>query len=174
LQFSLNSQSNPAFVTTGATRQHMAKIQVIIGSVNGTALQVGAVIAQLLEKLGHDAWINIEPSADDLGRDKDEILLICCSTTGNGELPRNIYPVYLALEDQRVNLQGRRYAVIALGDSGYPRYAQAGMTLEALLYSCGARQVGELYRLDAARIPNTEQPMAAARWALQWSGLLSA
>ncbi|MFK4750951.1 flavodoxin domain-containing protein [Oceanobacter antarcticus] len=152
----------------------MAKIQVIIGSVNGTALQVGAVVAQLLEKLGHHAWINVEPSAADLGRDADEILLICCSTTGNGELPRNIYPVYLALEDQLVNLQGRRYAVIALGDSGYPRYAQAGMTLEALLYGSGASQVSDLYRLDAALIPNAEQPMAAARWALQWSDLLSA
>lgn len=152
----------------------MAKIQVIVGSVNGTALQVGAVVAQLLEKLGHQAWINVEASAADLASDPEEILLVCCSTTGNGELPRNIYPVYLALEDRLVNLQGRQYAVIALGDSGYPRYAQAAMTLEGLLYSHGARQIGEIFRLDAALIPNNEQPREAAHWALQWARQLAA
>ena len=144
----------------------MSKIQIIVGSVNGRAWQSANAAAAILNKLGHQVEVNPEVELADLLRDPEELLLVCCSTTGEGELPRNLYPVYLALDDQRVNLQGRHYGVIALGDSGYTYFAQAGFLMEKVLYQSGGKRIGKVLTLDAKK--ETNQPLAAALWAKDW------
>jgi len=150
----------------------MAKVQIIVGSVDGHAVDVADVVRQLLQFRGHEAWMNIEPRPQHLLQDADEVLLVCTSTTGNGELPRPLYPVFLALDDQALNLRGRRYGIVALGDSSYPRFARAGFTMESALYVAGAKRVGEMCVLDAQKEDNHAK--TAARWANEWSTALSA
>ena len=149
----------------------MAKIQIIVGTVNGTAWQTAHAVARILEHLGHQARVNDEPAYKDL-QDQDEVLLVCCSTTGEGELPSNIYSLFLALDDQVVDLKGRYYGVIALGDSSYSHFAQAGYMMENALYMSGAKRVGDMFILDAKRDNN--HPLAAALWAKEWVGNISA
>jgi len=149
----------------------MAKIQILVGTVNGTAWQSALAVAKVLNHLGHQVRVNSEPKAQDVLQDKDELLLVCCSTTGEGDLPRNIYPLFLALDDQAVDLKGRGYGVIALGDSGYHYFAQAGYRMENALYMSGAKRVGEVCVLDAKRVAN--HPLAAAQWANQWVNLIA-
>lgn len=149
----------------------MPKIQLLVGSVNGTALQTAHAVAHVLNHQGHTVRVNPEPSATSLGADTGEALLVCCSTTGEGELPRNIYPLYLALEDERIDLDGRRYGIIALGDSGYQCFAQAGYMMEEALYRCGGKRIGEVLTLDAKTTAN--HPLAAAQWANGWVELLT-
>ena len=144
----------------------MAKINIIVGSTNGTAWQTAKAVAHILTHQGHQTRVSDEPSAKDLQQDKEEVLLICCSTTGEGELPSNIYPLFLALDDQAINITGRLYGVIALGDSGYNHFAQAGYMMENALYSSGAKRVGDICTLDAKEISN--HPLAAAQWAKEW------
>ncbi|WP_221794513.1 flavodoxin domain-containing protein [Oceanobacter mangrovi] len=144
----------------------MAKIQLIVGTVNGTAWQVGEVVAALLRKLGHDVETNEESVPADLLRDPEEILLVCCATTGDGEVPRNIYPVYAALDNEAVSLKGRQYGVISLGDSGYPRFAHAGLLLEDAFYRSGATRLGEVFTLDAQQ--HDKPALEAAMWAKDW------
>ena len=149
----------------------MAKILILVGSVNGRAEQTANAVAHVLNHQGHTARVNPNPKARDLLQDRDEVLLVCCSTTGEGELPHNIYPLYLALDDQAVNLDGRYYGVIALGDSGYRYFAQAGYTLENAFYNSGAKRIGEICTLDAKNVAN--HPLAAAMWATSWASELS-
>ena len=144
----------------------MAKIQIIVGTVEGTAWKAAQSAAVIMEKLGHQAEVNEETTPQDLLRDANEILLVCCSTTGNGEIPRNIYPVYSALDNERLNLSGRRYGVIALGDRGYPRFAHAGLLLEDAFYRSGARRIGEMLTIDAQ--VEDRPHFAAAIWAKDW------
>ena len=144
----------------------MSKFQVIVGTVNGTAWKVGEIVTTLLQRLGHQAVSNEEAVVGDLVRDPDEILLICCSTTGDGNIPRNIFPVYAALDNEKMVLEGRRYGIISLGDSGFPRFAHAGLLIEDALYRCGARRVGEVFTIDAQTEDNA--PLAAARWVKEW------
>jgi MioC protein len=144
----------------------MAKIQIIVGSVNGRAWQTANAVARLLSHQGHQVRVNDEPSVPDLLQDTEEVLLVCCSTTGEGDLPDYLYPLFYALDTQSVDLQGRRYGVIALGDSGYRHFAQAGYLLENALYSSGAKRIGEMCVLDARRVDN--HPLAAALWANEW------
>lgn len=144
----------------------MAKIHILVGTVNGTAEKTANAVAHVLNHQGHQVRVNHNPKAQDLLQDLDEVLLVCCSTTGEGELPNNIYPLYIALDDRAVNLEGRYYGVIALGDSGYRHFAQAGYTLENALYNSGAKRVGDICALDAKSVSN--HPLAAAMWANTW------
>jgi MioC protein len=150
----------------------MAKIQILVGTVNGTAWQSAQAIAHVLNHQGHEVRVNDEPRPEDLQGDQEEVLLVCCSTTGEGELPRNIYPLFIALDDHAVDLDGRHYGVIALGDSGYPYFAQAGYIMENALYTAGAKRVGDICTLDAKRVAN--HPLAAAQWANEWVSALPA
>ncbi|GGB91970.1 flavodoxin [Marinobacterium zhoushanense] len=145
----------------------MAKVQILVGTTNGKALQIAKVLGALLERLGHVARLNETPQAADLVQDLEEVLLICCSTTGDGELPRSLYPLYLALEDRSIDMRDRAFAVVALGDSRYRQFAQAGYMMENAFYLSGAKRIGEIFTLDAAHVAN--QPMAAAQWAQAWA-----
>ena len=144
----------------------MTKIQLITGTVNGNAWRAAETVAALLRKLGHQAEVNEETAAPDLTRDAQEILLICTSTTGDGELPRNLFPAYSALDNETVDLRGRRYGVIALGDRAYPRFAHAGLLMEDALYRAGAKRIGDVLMIDAQVTENA--PLAAALWARDW------
>lgn len=144
----------------------MAKIQIIVGTVNGRAWQTANAVAHVLNHQGHQVRVNDDPSVPDLLQDKEEVLLVCCSTTGEGELPDYLYPLFYALDNQTLDLKGRHYGVIALGDSGYRHFAQAGYMLENALYIAGAKRIGEMCVLDARRVEN--HPLAAAQWANEW------
>lgn len=144
----------------------MARIQILVGSENGTAWRSAKAIEHVLNHQGHEVHCNDEPKHEDLARGDDEVLLVCCSTTGDGELPRNIHPLFLALDDGAVELRGRYYGVIALGDSGYRQFAQAGFMLENALYMAGAKRLGDVCTLDARKTAN--QPLAAVQWANEW------
>ncbi|GAB1257760.1 flavodoxin [Aurantivibrio plasticivorans] len=144
----------------------MATIQIIVGTVEGNAWKAAQAASAILEKLGHQTQVNEETTPHDLTRDKDELLLVCCSTTGDGEVPRNIYPVYSALNNEVLDLSGRHYGIIALGDSGFPRFAHAGMLIEDALYRSGAKPIGKLLRIDA-QVDDRPQ-LTAAMWAKDW------
>jgi MioC protein len=146
----------------------MAKFLIIVGTTKGNALAAAKGAGAILTKLGHSIEITLEPNTKDLIRDSSEILLACCSTTGKGELPENLYPVYLALENQHVDLHNRYYGVIALGDSYFPpsQFATGGISFENSLYICGAKRIGDIGFLDAQQAEN--YPLAAALWTQEW------
>lgn len=144
----------------------MAKIQILVGSVNGTAWKTAQAIAHVLNHQGHNVRVNDEPQPQDLLQDSDEAILVCCSTTGQGELPSELHPLYYALDDQAVDLNDRYYGVIALGDSGYTCFAQAGFLMESALYQSGAKRIGEIFTMDARKVSN--HPLTAAQWANEW------
>jgi MioC protein len=143
----------------------MAQIQIIVGTVMGTALEVAEAVAATLEGCGHGVSVDAAYQADHLGSD-DEVLLICTSNTGMGDLPANITPFYAHLLSAPPNLAGRRYGVINLGDSSYPNFAQAGQTLDEALADIGAVRVGKPLVLDA--ILTTDHADEACAWAMQW------
>lgn len=149
----------------------MAKIQILTGSVGGRALQTAKAVAEVLNDQGHDVTVNSEPTPDDLLKDPDEALLVCCSTTGNGELPPNIFPVFRALDDESVNLVNRVYGVIALGDSSHRHFANAGIAMEKALSMSGAKRVGDICTLDASKVD--DHSLAAVEWARGWVAKLA-
>jgi len=148
----------------------MASIQILIGSVYGGAEQIAEIAATRLRELGHEANLNTYARPEDLVRNPDEILLLCHSNTGAGDLPDNIQPIYLHLTRDYPRIAGKRYGVINLGDSSYNTFNEAGRMLDAAFADLGAIRVGEPLVLDACSGDNPEA--LTLDWVNSWAQLL--
>lgn len=145
-------------------------IHIVVGSVMGTALNVANSVAEVLTTLGHAVRISPAFTGQDLYLSDDEVVLVCTSNTGMGDLPENILPLYALLTQTPPNIAGRQYGLINLGDSSYPNFAQAGSTLDEAFADIGAQRVGSPCVLDAIYVDEPEDE--AADWAREWAQLL--
>ncbi len=148
----------------------MSKIQIFIGSVYGGAEQVAEILSDELGKLGHEVSLNTYARAEDLARDPNEIILLCHSNTGSGELPDNIQPLYLHLTRDYPRIAGRRYGVVNLGDSCYTTFNEGGRMLDAAFEDLGAQRIGEPLVLDASS--GDDAATLARDWVQDWAKLL--
>ncbi len=145
----------------------MASIQILIGSVYGRAEQIAEVAAARLRELGHEVSLNTYARPQDLVRNSEEILLLCHSNTGAGELPDNIQPIYLHLTRDYPRIASKRYGVINLGDSSYSTFNEAGRMLDAAFADLGAVRIGEPLVLDAC---SGDSPEALTlEWVNTWA-----
>lgn len=148
----------------------MASIQILIGSMYGGAEQVAEIAAVQLREHGHEVTLNTYARPEDLMRTADEILLLCHSNTGSGELPDNIQPIYLHLCRDYPRIAGKRYGVINLGDSSYSTFNDAGRILDAAFADLGAVRIGEPLVLDACS--GDDAGAMTREWANQWANIL--
>ena len=89
----------------------MAAIRILTGSVYGGALLTARRIKQELEPEGHTVTVLENPTLADIS-DNHDALLVCTSTTGQGEVPANLLPFYLDLREQLPQQSGRPFGVI--------------------------------------------------------------
>ena len=144
----------------------VANIAIITGTVYGGAQLVADEIQSALENLDHTVSVWEEPSVNDLEEDTLDLLLVCTSTTGAGELPDDIAPFYTALVDTPPRITTLKYAVIALGDSSYgDTYCGAGLSVDNALQEAGAIQVEAPLQLDAMETVTPEDD--AVPWAME-------
>ncbi|MEQ9545424.1 MAG: flavodoxin [Marinobacter sp.] len=144
----------------------MTAIRILVGSVYGGALMTARAIKKDLEPEGHTVTILENPALSDI-TDNNDALLVCTSTTGQGEVPPNLLPFYLALREQLPQQPGRPFGVIVLGDSSYgDTFCGAGELLEEALYETAARKVGDSLRIDA--LETTEPELEALPWTREW------
>lgn len=127
----------------------MAAIQIIVGSVMGTAQGVAEYLERTLGGI-HDVRINNSASCDDLAHNSNELFIFCTSNTGSGDLPENIAPLCHALRTTPPNIARCQYGLINLGDSAYPTFGEAGHTLDGALQNAGAQRLHEMLTIDAS------------------------
>ena len=142
-------------------------ITILIGTITGTAEIVAEDVTPVLE----DAGFEVETmDMDGLKPDAlsaSEIVLICTSTYGQGDVPDNAMALYEALDLYQPDLSGLRYGVIGLGDSTYAdTYNQGGSRFDNLLRKLGAERVGEVMRHNASSDELPEE--AGVAWARDW------
>ncbi|MDF0749300.1 flavodoxin [Marinobacter sp. 71-i] len=144
----------------------MASIRILVGSVYGGALLTARTLKKTLEQEGHRITVLEEPTLEEVS-ENDEPVLICTSTTGQGELPPNLLPFYLQLREQLPQQPGRAFGVIVLGDSSYgDTFCGAGGLMEEAFYETSARKVGETLRIDA--LETAEPELEAIPWVREW------
>lgn len=144
----------------------MKSIRILVGSVYGGALLTARAIKKELEGEGYHVTVLENPALDDITSNNDP-LLVCTSTTGQGELPANLLPFYLALRDQLPQQPGRPFGIIVLGDSSYgDTFCGAGDLIEEALYESAARKVGDTLRIDA--METMEPEVEAVPWVRSW------
>ena len=144
----------------------MADIRILVGSVYGGALMTARAIKQALDAEGYSVSVLENPVLDDITSDTAP-LLVCTSTTGQGEVPGNLLPFYVALREQLPQQPGRPFGVIVLGDSSYgDTFCGAGDLMEEALYETSARKVGGTLCIDA--LETLEPENEALPWVRDW------
>lgn len=127
------------------------KIGVFVGTVYGGAEEVAEAAVEKLVASGHDAQLYPEPQFDDFIRYRGNVVLVVTSTTGEGEIPDNLMPLYLALNEQFPQMPELNYGVIALGDLSYgeERFCGGERQVDELLQQLQAKPLIPILRVDA-------------------------
>ena len=150
------------------------KVAILSGSVYGTAEEVARHAERLLQAAGLEAWHKPNLSLEELLAFGPEAFLTVTSTTGMGELPDNLMPLYSTIRDTLpAAWRGLPGAVIALGDSSYgDTYCGGGEQMRELFAELGVREVQPMLRLDASE---TVTPEADAEpWLAELASALNA
>jgi methionine synthase reductase len=84
---------------------------------------------------------------------EEDLVVIVCSTTGQGDAPDNAIRFWKALRslpDGSAALKGLRWSLLALGDTNYQNFAAMGLAIAAKLRGLGAVEVYPSEAVDAA------------------------
>ena len=146
----------------------MADIGIFVGTMYGNALLVAEEAEAILSGLGHKAKVFEDPEVQDWEPYSGKYVLVVTSTTGQGDLPDSIVPLYEGMKD--MYQPHLRYGIIALGDSTYANFCGGGKTFDALLQEQGARCIGDMLMIDASEDPEPES--VSNPWVEQWASLL--
>ncbi|WP_434569774.1 flavodoxin [Pseudomonas sp. Z3-8] len=128
------------------------KVAILSGSVYGTAEEVARHAAKLLDDAGFQTFHNPRATLADIQAFGPQALLAITSTTGMGELPDNLMPLYSTIRDQLpASFCGLPGAVIGLGDASYgDTFCGGGEQMRELFAELGVHEVLAMLRLDAS------------------------
>lgn len=148
----------------------MAQVGIFVGTVYGNSLLVAEEAENILKEQGHEVKLFEEGSLEAWQFYRQHYALVITSTTGQGDLPDSLAPLFTAIRDQIGYQPELQYGLIALGDSSYDNFCGAGRAFDALLQEQGATRVGEVLEIDAMEQPEPE--VLACPWVQQWGTLL--
>ncbi len=143
----------------------MDEAVILVGTETGTAEDVADELAEALSEAGMGVGIH---DMEDVGPgvvDPGKALIICTATHGDGELPDNSVDFYEAVEDEGPDFSGVSFAVLALGDSAYADFCEAGKIWSGFLKGLGATEVVERHEIDGC--PEDDDIEGARGWATE-------
>lgn len=143
------------------------RILLIVGSESGNAEMVADCVTDELAKLGHEVTTVRGGGLDEAGLGDHATALVITSTTGLGDIPQNILPLFDELTTTRPALAHLRYGMVGLGDRNYKDTFLGGpKKWDALLAELGATRVGDRLELDATDNPTPDEDAVA--WVREW------
>lgn len=152
----------PIFI---GNKQNMANITLIYGTVMGTSHGVAMALQKQLTEDGHQVSLHSDDAHTSLQRPAD-LIVVCTSNTGAGDLPQNLAGLYQHLTTDFPRLAEQPFAMINLGDSAYPTFGEAGHRLREAFTELGAQEITPMLTIDAGDglVPQT----LALEWYQQW------
>lgn len=127
----------------------MKKINIVYGTVNGEAEFVARELTSFLNGESLENELIEHTDLPDWRPDLDELLLIVCSSTGYGDMPDEIFPWHVALEQENPSWQGLEVGLVGLGDSSYEIFNGGIAHFEKLAEKLGATLIQPTLKLDA-------------------------
>tara|TARA_Y100000768_G_C23681144_1_gene542340 strand:+ start:237 stop:692 length:456 start_codon:yes stop_codon:yes gene_type:complete len=145
-----------------------SKILILYGTETGNSELLAMDAEKLAKDNQFDATIN---GMDEISFDEIqsyENLLIVCSTWGDGEQPDNAVDLYEAAEGAADDsLAGVNFAVLALGDTAFDLFCEAGIQWDELIEAKGGIRIND--RIDC----DTDYEDEAEEWLEETIGLFS-
>jgi flavodoxin len=80
----------------------MAEVGIFVGTMYGNSLLVAEEAEAILANQGHKATVYEDPELADWEKYKDKYILVVTSTTGQGDLPDSIVPLFQGLKTSSV------------------------------------------------------------------------
>lgn len=166
---SLPQDNNTTATAADESKAAGEPITIAFGTESGNAELVAEELASQLGSRGDVRVVDLA-SIRPNELDRDRLLMVVCSTYGDGELPTTVREFHAGLESPTIDLSGLEYAVFGLGDRSYhSTYSRGSEILDATLTARGAKRVGEYGRHDAGG--GDLAPELALTWA---NGILAA
>ena len=148
----------------------MAEVGIFVGTMYGNSLLVAEEAEAILAGMGHKATVYEDPDLADWEKYKNQYVLVVTSTTGQGDLPDSIVPLFQDIKLKLGYQPDVRYGIIALGDSSYSHFCGGGKQFDALLQEQSAQRVGDMLMIDASEHPEPESE--SNPWVENWGSLL--
>jgi len=143
------------------------KITVLSASQTGNARRVAEQLLVQLQEASLDAQLVAAGDYKAKNIASEDILLIVASTQGEGEPAEEAVSLHKFLHGKKApQLAQLSYAVLALGDTSYPNYCQAGKDFDAALEKLGATRLAE--RVDC----DLDFQTASEAWRTQVAGVV--
>ena len=140
----------------------MAKILLVTGSVFGAAMLTSDEIETALTDASHEVIRPDPQTVAALTDESVEHLIVCTSSTGNGDVPDDLLPLYTGLKTEYPRIIHLSYVVVALGDSSYDNFCGGGLTIDEAILDLGAKQIKAPLTIDALEV--TEPEELAPEW----------
>ena len=127
----------------------MTKITVLYGTETGNSELLAMDICKLGEQSGLECVNFGMDEVDNSDFSEIENLLIVCSTWGDGEQPDNAIDLWDYVEELgNDELQNMKFSVLALGDTAFDLFCEAGKEWDRILEEKGATRIYERVDCD--------------------------
>ena len=143
------------------------RVQILSASQTGNARRVAKALHERLTASGLETHHSPMGDYNAQQISDEDIVLLITSTYGDGEPPEEALPLYKLLRGKNPpRLDGVDFAVLALGDSLFPKFCQAGKDFDESLALLGARRLRDCGYCDQ------DYRAAAESWSKDITALL--
>ncbi|GFR48804.1 hypothetical protein Agub_g10755 [Astrephomene gubernaculifera] len=154
-----------------ATAGGKLPVTILYGSQTGTAEEIARNLAASAVENGYDAncaSLN-EFGFAALSPSRTPLLVVLCSSTGDGDPPDNATNFFNAVrkkpEGNPKPLAGLRYTVLGLGDSNYTRFMYVPRTIKSRLAELGGSEFYKCAEADEVEgVENVVEPWIEGLW----------
>lgn len=131
-----------------ATASVLAGSTIVYGTETGNSKKVAVDFSNRLKKQGVQTKIKSLDQYKVADLAKESCLLVVISTQGDGEPPAAAKKFYDYVLQNEVKLSNLKYGVLALGDTSYPLFCQAGEDIDNRLAKLGAQKLIDIKKCD--------------------------
>lgn len=134
------SKATTTSILTGST--------IVYGTETGNSKKLAMDFSNRLKKQGVLAKVKSLDQYKPADLAKESCLLVVISTQGDGEPPAAAKKFYDYILQNELSLSSLKYSVLALGDTSYPLFCQAGEEVDTRLNKLGAQRIIDLKKCD--------------------------